>query len=375
MKTLISLLLVSVCMFIVNAQSGPPEPPIGKRWVINPDLSDEFNGQTLDVEKWYNHHPTWKGREPGLFMPSQVSVSDGYLQIKGEKMEKDTIVNGKVFNIKGGAVVSKKTALFGYFECRVKAAATTMSTTFWFSGGGGKGPNGCDSYHQEWDIQECIGRSGDFAGNFFSNGMNSNGHFWYTDCDKQRHDIRAPSVKFVNKELASKDFHVYGGWWRDAKTASLYYDHRAPKHMKFYDAILDKPFNKPMYMRLVSETYPFPWIELPTDEELADDTKNTVYYDWVRSYNLVDVVANDIDQFYEMGLNLYQESIVFPELEFELEASDVLKIPLSYKANQHRKVYIKVSEITDRLEKKWNKKLIDKSIDVYPGYGSLEVLF
>jgi len=375
MKTLISLLLVSVCMFNVNAQSGPPEPPIGKRWVINPDLSDEFNGQTLDVEKWYNYHPTWKGREPGLFMPSQVSVSNGYLQIKGEKMEKDTIVNGKVFNIKGGAVVSKKTALFGYFECRVKAAATTMSTTFWFSGGGGKGPNGCDSYHQEWDIQECIGRSGDFAGNFFSNGMNSNGHFWYTDCDKQRHDIRAPSVKFVNKELASNDFHVYGGWWRDAKTASLYYDHRAPKHMKFYDAILDKPFNKPMYMRLVSETYPFPWIELPTDEELADDTKNTVYYDWVRSYNLVDVVANDIDQFYEMGLNLYQESIVFPELEFELEATDVLKIPLSYKANQHRKVYIKVSEITDRLEKKWNKKLIDKSIDVYPGYGSLEVLF
>ena len=44
-----------------------------------------------------------------------------------------------------------------------------------------------------------------------------------------------------------------------------------------------------MFMRLVSETYPFPWIELPNDEELADPSKNIVYYDWVRGYSLVDV--------------------------------------------------------------------------------------
>ena len=375
MKKIISLLLRVTCFLNVNAQSGPPEPPLGKRWAINPEFSDEFNGINLDSNKWYDYHPTWKGREPGIFLPSQVSVNDGYLQIKGKKMEKDTIVDGKTFNIKGGAVVSKKTALFGYFECRVKAAATTMSTTFWFSGGGGKGPKGCDSYHQEWDIQECIGRSGDFAGNFFSNGMNSNGHFWYTDCDKERHDIRAPSVKFVNTELASKDFHVYGGWWRDAKTASLYYDDRAPKHMKFYDGILERPFDKPMYMRLVSETYPFPWIELPTDEELADDTKNTVYYDWVRSYNLVDVEDISIDQSYEMGLNLYNESVIFSELETKMEANDVLKIPLSYKANQHRKIYIKISETTDKLKEKWNKKVLERTIDAYPGYGNIEVVF
>ncbi|SFF68128.1 Glycosyl hydrolases family 16 [Salegentibacter agarivorans] len=375
MKKLVIVLFIFGISPHPYAQSGPPEPPIGKRWVINPDFSDEFNGETLDSEKWHDYHPTWKGREPGLFMPSQVSVSDGYLQIKGGKMEKDTIINGKTFNIKGGAVVSKKTALFGYFECRVKAAATTMSTTFWFSGGGGKGPKGCDNYHQEWDIQECIGRSGDFAGNFFSNGMNSNGHFWYTDCDKERHDIRAPAVKFVNTELASKDFHVYGGWWRDAKTASLYYDDRAPKHMKFYDGILEKPFNKPMYMRLVSETYPYPWIELPTDEELADDTKNTVYYDWVRSYDLVDVEDKSIDQSYETGLNLYNESVIFSDLEIELETSDVLKIPLRYKANQHRKIHIKISETTDRLKEKWDKKVIEKIIDVYPGYGNIGVIF
>ena len=54
---------------------------------MNPDFSDEFNGTALDATKWLDHHPTWKGRVPGLFMPSQVSVKDGYLQIKGEKMK------------------------------------------------------------------------------------------------------------------------------------------------------------------------------------------------------------------------------------------------------------------------------------------------
>ena len=105
--------------FSVNSQTiqtGPPEPPLGKRWVLNPDFSDEFNGTELDSSKWFDHHPKWKGREPGLFLPSQVSVSDGFLQIKGEKMKKDTVIHAYgrdlTYNIAGGAVVSKKAAFF-----------------------------------------------------------------------------------------------------------------------------------------------------------------------------------------------------------------------------------------------------------------------
>tara|TARA_R110002126_G_scaffold291782_1_gene458013 strand:+ start:27275 stop:28561 length:1287 start_codon:yes stop_codon:yes gene_type:complete len=376
-------LFISLGIFnalIAQVTYGPPEPPVGKRWILNEDFSDEFNGTELDSEKWFDYHPKWKGREPGIFLPSQVSVKDGFLQIKGEKLKKDTIVKAYgrelKFNIAGGAVISKKAAFLGYFETRVKAAATTMSTTFWFSTVNSvKGPNGCDSYGLEWDIHESIGRGGDFKGNFFANGMNSNGHFWYTDCDGKKYDLRAPSVKFTNKDVSSKDFHVYGGWWKDENTAISYYDKSAPKQIKFYDKILAKPFNQPMRMRLVSETYPFPWIELPTNEELADPTKNTVYYDWVRGYDLVDVNEKDVDQSYEIGLNLYDESVVFSALDTDLEVNDELKIPISFKANKHRKIYIKVSEMTDRLKEKWNKKIFEKTIDVYPGYGNIEVVF
>ena len=381
------ILSLSFCVGIffqslAQTHSGPPEPPVGKRWVINPDFSDEFNGAELDASKWLDYHPKWKGREPGIFLPSQVSVKDGYLQIKGEKLKRDTIIksNGKeyIFNIAGGAVVSKKEVFLGYYECRLKAAATTMSSTFWFSSKESyEGPNGCDRYNLEWDIQECIGRTGDFNGKFFSNGMNSNGHFWYSDCDNERHNLIASSVKFTNDELASENFHVYGGWWRDESSASFYYDNSRPKHIKFYDKVKKKPFDQPMVMRLVSETYPFPWIELPTDEELADPTKNTVYYDWVRGYKLVDVADEHINQDYEIGLKLYDEVVNFPvhETQLELLKTNAIKLPLSFKANEKRTIHIIISETMDRTKVKADKKVATMTFDVYPGYGNMEVVF
>lgn len=363
--------LLLILGMTLNASADPPEPPPGKRWVINPHFSDEFNGTRLDSTKWYDHHPSWIGREPGLFLPSQVSVKDGFLQIRGEKMEKDSIVRAygreRVFTIKGGAVRSKHEVYLGYYECRVKAAATTMSTTFWFSGGGGVGPEGCDSYSQEWDIQECIGREGDFDGSYFASGMHSNGHYWYKDCNGERFDYRAPQVRFEDSELASENFHVYGGWWRDELTASYYYDNREPKHQKFYDRISSAPMNTPMHMNLVCETYPFPWIELPTDEELADSTKNTVYYDWVRGYKLVDARA-PVPADLQPGVlpDIYDEGLFFPEAILKLNASDKLTIPLTYKLNEDQDLHLTLYDGEGSI-------LWEKRLPVYAGYAHMQV--
>lgn len=365
--------LIALCLGLVGqAQEepksyGPPKPPMGKRWVMNPDFSDEFNGTELDTTKWLDHHPTWIGRPPGLFMPSQVSVDDGYLQLRGKHMGRDTIVHayGKdlTFSIAGAAVVSKKKTKFGYYECRVKAAATTMSTTFWLSTTGSfEGPNGCDSYGLELDIHESIGREGDFNGSYFASGMHSNAHFWYNDCEGKRHDYRAPQVRFGDERLTSENFNVYGAWWKDESEASFYYNHRPPKHQHFYDKIKKKPFDQAMYMRLVSETYPFPWIELPGKEELADPSKNVVYYDWVRAYQLVPVAENYDNANLEKELQRYAESVIFDEVDLELPKSKKMEIPLSYKANENR---LLVFELWDGA----NKKIMEKSIEVLAGYG------
>ncbi|CAM4217769.1 family 16 glycosylhydrolase [Zobellia roscoffensis] len=350
-----------------ETRQGPPKPPMGKRWVLNPDFSDEFNGTELDTTKWYDHHPTWIGRPPGLFMASQVSVGDGFLKMTSKKLEKDTIVHAYgrdiTFNVGGAAVVSKKSTQFGYYECRVKAAATTMSTTFWFSSSNNfKGPNDCDKYGLEWDIHESIGREGDFNGSYFASGMHSNSHFWYTDCDGEKHDYRAPQVKFEDSKLTSEDFNIYGGWWQNENTASYYYNNRAPKHQKFYDKVKDKPFDQPMFMRLVSETYPFPWIEIPTTEELNDPSRNTVYYDWVRAYKLVD--ANDKNPEENTTPKLYTENVVFQSAVISQKKSNAIQVPLAYKANQDREIHLKLFD--DEGE-----KIADSKFIAYAGYANI----
>ncbi|OWW24095.1 beta-porphyranase D [Zobellia sp. OII3] len=380
-QAILTLVLVNASLFAQDppktysstdkeTRQGPPKPPMGKRWVLNPDFSDEFNGTELDTTKWLDHHPTWIGRAPGLFMSSQVSVGDGFLKMEGKKLEKDTIVHayGKdiTFNIAGAAVVSKKATKFGYYECRVKAAATTMSTTFWFSSSNNfKGPKDCDRYGLEWDIHESIGREGDFNGSYFASGMHSNAHFWYTDCNGKKYDHRAPQVKFEDAKLTSEDFNVYGGWWRDESTASYYYNNRPPKHQKFYDKVKKKPFDQPMYMRLVNETYPFPWIELPNAEELSDPSKNTVYYDWVRAYRLVDVNDPNSEVEKDPTLKLYHENVTFPSATIEHKRSKSLEIPLSYQANEDR-------EIAFILFDNEGKKIKEAILTAYAGYANLE---
>lgn len=347
-KHLVTFILL---LLFISANADPPDPPVGKRWILNELFSDEFNDSALDHSKWYDYHPTWDGREPGLFLPSQVSVANGYMSIRGEKMEKDTIItswNGtqRTYNIAAGAVVSKsESASFGYYECRFKAASTSMSTTFWLSTKQNyNGPESCnDKYGLELDIQECIGREGDFQGSWFAKGMHSNGHFWYTDCDGEKHDYRAPEVRFESEELASDNFNIYGAWWRNASSATYYYNNSESKSHDFYSGVKSEPFDQPMSVNLVSETYPFPWIELPTDEELADTSKNICYYDWIRAYTLVGVDADGGQD----ETSVFDEEISFTEKPGILTNAADFDFLMTYRANADREIWM---EITNQSE-------------------------
>ncbi|MFI3286576.1 MAG: family 16 glycosylhydrolase [Rikenellaceae bacterium] len=285
-----------------------PLPPLNQRWVVNEQYTDEFNGEDLDEQKWHRVHPTWIGREPGLFKAANVSFSDGCMVLKGEKMDRDTVIDGTKFNISCAAVISKKReAHYGYYECRFKANKTTLSSTFWLSTPGvtfpteGRQVEGAESgkFRQELDICECIGRSGDFQGKIFAKGMNANMHYWFTPEGKPIEDQRAKECRLSRPDgaLLSEDFNTFGCWWRDAESASFYLNNEQETHRQFiarksYNEPYDTPFRftEPMTLNLVVETYPYPWVELPNDTELADPTLNSTLYDWVRSYILIDAV-------------------------------------------------------------------------------------
>ena len=54
-------------------------------WVKFEPMTDEFEGQDLDLNKWNRGMYWWKGRQPALFSDKNVTVSDGKLHLTMRK--------------------------------------------------------------------------------------------------------------------------------------------------------------------------------------------------------------------------------------------------------------------------------------------------
>ncbi|MFI3277837.1 MAG: hypothetical protein SNH13_01200 [Rikenellaceae bacterium] len=369
-----------------------PTPPTGQRWVLSEIHSDEFNGTELDKDKWFDYHPTWKGRAPGLFIPENVSVEDGCLVLRSSKLPKEVVIKSKwnptappaVYTIGGAAVITKdEKAHYGYYEARVKANKTSMSTTFWLSRGG----NNHDAkvyqpkwfepgkFGQELDICETIGRTGTAAEGWkpmagrFCQTMNSNIHCWYrSDATKKQEDVaikHMAGLKPQSGKMLSEDFNVYGCWWKNENTAEFYLNDITGGENKFIDR-QGRPFNLPMPMgiNLVVETYS--WIPTPTDEDLNDPAKNQTYYDWVRHYVLVDVNKSGATT---KGTEIFKDKVnISKEAPVQVKAGKKAKVKLNvlYTSNEHRDLNIKIFN-------KGGKVVGEKTISAYGGYASYPV--
>ncbi len=362
-----------------------PTPPLGQRWVLNDTFSDEFNGTTLNEDKWFDNHPTWRGRAPGLFLSENVKVADGYLQLSGSVMAEPKSIKESTFDIGCAAVVSKsEEAHFGYYESRVKANKTSLSTTFWLSRGGthtvvGNQPEwlqdseGNGTFGQELDICETIGRNGTeadgwkAASNAFCTSMNSNVHCWYKEPKSgKKEDIvikKIPSLKPQSGEILSDDFNVYGCWWRDKESAEFYLNNISGGEQKFVTKS-GQPFYIPkqMGLNMVVETYS--WIPRPEDSDLLDSDKNTSYYDWVRHYVLI---AADRRQ---RGVDIAPEQrYVFEDYAMILreggiqQSGNELRVTLLYSAPKDRALTLIV------LDEKGKKSLSALELDAYAGYA------
>ncbi len=271
------LLLPVANMWCATMAQTPPPAPEGYKWVVNPKFTDEFNGTRLDTAKWYDRSPFWvNGRKPATFRAYNVSVKDGFMQIKNGVLTGDS-----VYSIAGGAVASKATdGFFGYYECRLKASSITMSSTFWMKNLPQK--DSCSTNRQELDIVELVGKQKGKLN--FRDIMHANTHYSITTCDKKS-DTKSIGGNCAIVPAANEAFHTYGCWWVDANTIRFYLDGEYKFTINPSTEYSKKPFNRPMYMHMVTETYN--WEEPPTVDELNNDSINTTYYDWVHAYTLV----------------------------------------------------------------------------------------
>lgn len=244
-------------------------------------LSDEFNAPTFDDSKWQNTDATrWIGRPPGIFKKNTVAQSDGTLQLTVYQLDTPEVVNGNTFTHAGTNITSWKRADVGmYFETRMKANKTFMSSTFWLINKHGEF-EGCDDRVAELDIQECVGEVTNTAAwaQSFDQAMHSNTHSRNVTCEETPTGSKGGDKKTTKKVWEA--YHVYGAWWKSPKEIIFYLDGK-----EVYTVVPVVDFDLEMYVRLVTETYD--WNKAPVDGGMTGSKEErTTYYDWVRTWEL-----------------------------------------------------------------------------------------
>ncbi|WP_077047424.1 family 16 glycosylhydrolase [Pseudomonas sp. KK4] len=176
------------------------------RWMLNAVLSDEFNGSTLDLDRWHVNNGIGNeslGRKPALYKPDNATVSNGHLNIV---FRKETLPEKYVklgFKDYSSAMVrTRERGFYGYYEARAKPMNSAGSSAFWLAW------TGMADNATEIDIFEIGGKTKNGA---LDRSYNMNAHLWATP---QSTEHIANGSIWVSPWRLADDFHVYGFDWQ-----------------------------------------------------------------------------------------------------------------------------------------------------------------
>lgn len=291
MKTKLSLVLsvLAVLSLSIHAQdwNGIPVPANagnGKVWQLQSDFSDSFNYTSSDTNrpaaftnKWVDtYHNAWTG--PGLtqWNKPQAWHNGSHLAIQAQRAP-----DNKVYC---GIISSKKTVRYPvYLECRAKIMDQVLANAFWLLS---------RDDTQEIDVMEGYGSSRPDQ-TWFAERMHLSHHVFIRPPNFQDYQPSDPgSWHYAGGRVWRGDFHRYGCYWKDPWTLEYYIDGVKVRTVSGRDIIDPNNFtngtglNKPMTIIIDAENQT-DWRPGPTDAELADDSKNIFWVDWVRVYKPV----------------------------------------------------------------------------------------
>jgi len=305
MKKIRRALLLSAFLVIYANVFAQPPAPAGFKWQKIEAMSDEFNnGNNFNTGKWHINNPEWPGRSPGLFEAKNVNQWGGQLKMTARKFKpwevKDNPRAGKSPYKKwthGGALIrSKAKTKYGYFETRMKANETFMSSTFWLINRASAG-SGCTRRVTEADITENVGVKMPAAQPWVNNVTNSMFSTLHSRGISQQCLNQNPGWKnkMAQKSSpigakASSGFHTYGAWWKGPRELIMYLDGRKVNTIR-----PESDFNIDMSIFLVVETYDWNPAPFPNGQNQVSDAggmagnfdQRTTDYDYVRSWKLV----------------------------------------------------------------------------------------
>jgi beta-glucanase (GH16 family) len=180
------------------------------QWTLDPQFSDDFKEPSLDLTRWHLM-PTspgdWTGRQPALFYPPNVTVTNGELRVtdrRGDVPEMDKYPNRGYVGYTTGYVQTQQLSGYGYYEIRAKAMPSAFTSAFWLA-------NAEDPVNRtEIDIFEIGARA-----HGFENAYNMHAHVWSTPQAPKQHWAVGSAWQAPWK--LGDDFHTYGFEWNKNK--------------------------------------------------------------------------------------------------------------------------------------------------------------
>ena len=257
------------------------DPKNTEKWVPLEGMTDEFDGDSLNASKWYDYNPGWKGRQPGVFIPSNVCVNNGTLQLWAYYNKSSNPNNDGYGNWTTAAVQSKAMFLYGYSEIRAKIGSSKISSSFWFN-------SNYDGNWTEIDVyEECgpINQSSYFYHSYnenlhvntLSNHNNVNNIAQACNCTVDPNNSTCSSgARYIPSfNNFSSDFHIFALNWTSDRIIT-YLDGQEARNVKNYC------FNNKLMMQIDRETMP-DWFGLP-DPSIMPDEPYTIDYirTWVK---------------------------------------------------------------------------------------------
>ncbi len=253
------------------------------KWVLNTELSDEFEASALNETKWLiqgrngEYQSNFRGRPPSQFSTDNVRLEDGKLKIE-TRWEPDynfspkTNPNtGETFeNITTAAVISKKVFKYGYMEIKSKSADAEITSSFWTTN------EKTAPIKSELDMFETFG--GHKTSASWRKRLKFNIISWEPSNPYYLPGGNGPVYSDniqVEHETAS-DFHVYGFEWT-SEYVKVYVDGKLHPQGTITKASLtnngEDPnrwvTDTPYHIWFDSET--FPWLGLPEAADLPVD--------------------------------------------------------------------------------------------------------
>ncbi|WP_240919783.1 family 16 glycosylhydrolase [Paraglaciecola sp. 20A4] len=212
-------------------------------WVLNTEVSDEFDGNTLDEDRWYvvgkfedgkpvykdPDHPNrevWIGRAPSQFSGRNYRLEEGKLMLEtrwepdfpfsdqaSDPWGADQVVS-KYENITTAALINRKIFKYGYMEIRAKAADAEVSSAFWMTRHETENGQRNDS-ELELDMFEHFGSHRIKGQAHRDRDLWWSLHDWNPNLGQENgKNVTYTETKDLGFRMAD-DFHTYGFEWTD----------------------------------------------------------------------------------------------------------------------------------------------------------------